>query len=248
MATPPVHLVLRHVRKLTTTQPDDRVLDHQLLERFTGHREEAAFAALVRRHGPLVLGVCRSVLRHEQDAEDAFQATFLVFARQAASIQRREALGSWLYKVAYHVALKARAQAARRRSREREAFAGPPADPLLDMTLREVRAVLYEELRHLPERYRAPLILCYLEGKTQEEAARLLGWTKNRVRGRLERGRERLRGRLTRRGLAPSAAVVSTAWARRPWRPRCPPGWWKPPYTPRAPVRSRRGSPPWPRG
>src|SRR5919199_1758980 len=128
-------LVLRHLRRLTPGQTPDA----QLLGRFTAQGDEEAFAALVRRHGPMVLNVCRSVLRHEQDAEDAFQATFLVLARKAASIRQPAAVAGWLYEVAYHVAVKAQADSARRRARERGATPLAPADPTLDLTLRDLR-------------------------------------------------------------------------------------------------------------
>src|SRR5262249_13010396 len=163
-------LVLQHLRRLAGTRRVAQPPDGQLLERYTARREEAAFATLVRRHGPMVLGVCRSVLRHEQDAEDAFQATFLVLARNADSIRQPEAAAGWLYEVAYHVAVKALADAARRRTQERRATPLAPADPTLDMTLRDLRRVLHEELRRLPEKYRLPLVLCYLEGRSHEEA------------------------------------------------------------------------------
>src|SRR5262249_17373694 len=131
----------------------------------------AAFAELVRRHGPMVLSVCRSVLHHEQDAEDAFQATFWVLARKAPSIRQPEAVAGWLYEVAYHVAVKAQADAARRRAQERRASPQATANPTLDMTLRDLQRVLHDELRRLPDKYRLPLVLCYLEGRSQAEAA-----------------------------------------------------------------------------
>src|SRR5207302_2719156 len=134
--------------------------DNRLLERFAAHRDEAAFAALLKRHGPMVLGVCQSVLHNLHDAEDAFQAAFLVLARKAGSIQRREAVSSWLHRVAYHLAVKAQADAARRRVLEKRAVTMPSTDPVLDMSLRELRSVLNEELRQLPDEYRAPLVLC----------------------------------------------------------------------------------------
>jgi RNA polymerase sigma factor (sigma-70 family) len=208
MSTAQVGVILRHLRRLTSTHGDEQQPDRQLLERFARHRDDDAFAALLRRHGPMVLGVCRSVLHDLHDAEDAFQAAFLVLAQKAGSIHQHESLGSWLYRVAYHVAVKAQAGAARRRARERTTEPPPGADPLLDLSLRELRGVLYEELGRLPEYYRAPLVLCYLEEKTLEEAARLLGWSRGAVKGRLERGRERLRSRLARRGLALSAGLT----------------------------------------
>ncbi|HLJ95922.1 MAG TPA: sigma-70 family RNA polymerase sigma factor, partial [Gemmataceae bacterium] len=148
------------------------------------------------------------------DAEDAFQATFLILARKGSSIHQRESVGGWLYQVAYRVAVKARTNSVRRQARERKAEFTPPADPLLDMNLKELRAVLYEELHRMPEKYRAPLVLCYLEEKTQEEAARQLGWTKGAVKGRLDRGRDHLRARLRRRGLDLSMGLFVAALAQ----------------------------------
>src|SRR5207244_1262081 len=186
--------------------------DAQLVERFGARRDEAAFAELVRRHGPMVHGVCRGVLGGGPDAEDAFQATFLVLAKKAGSIRRRDAVGSWLYRVAHHLALRGRASKSRATPVPRkEAMA--TADPLLDLTVRELRQALHEELGRLPEKYRAPLVLCYLEGRTQDEAARQLGWSKSTLRRRLEHGRELLRARLTRRGLSFSAALLGTLLA-----------------------------------
>jgi RNA polymerase sigma factor (sigma-70 family) len=183
--------------------------DSQLLKRFASQQDEAAFAALVRRHGPMVLAVCRRVLHDPHDAEDAFQATFLVLVRKAQLIARPELLGNWLYGVAYRVAVKARANAARRSEHERRAPAMALVDPMADVTGRELRAVLDVELSHLPEKYRAPLVLCYLEGKTNEQAARLLGWPTGSMSGRLARARELLRKRLVGRGLALSAGVFT---------------------------------------
>jgi RNA polymerase sigma factor (sigma-70 family) len=207
-------VILQHIRRLAGTSRVAQPPDAQLLERFTSQRDEAAFAVLVRRHGPMVLNVCRSVLHHEQDAEDAFQATFLVLVRKADSIRQPEAVASWLYEVAYHVAVKAQADAGRRRAQERRAFPPmAPTDPTLDMTLRDLRRVLHEELRRLPDKYRLPLVLCYLEGQSQEEAASQLGWSKGTLRGRLDRGREQLRRRLAARGVALSALLCATAVA-----------------------------------
>jgi RNA polymerase sigma factor (sigma-70 family) len=205
-----VGAVLGYVRRLAAVRKDHELPDHQLLERFAAHRDEAAFAVLLSRHGPMVLGVCHSVLHNLHDAEDAFQAAFLVLARKAASIHRREAVSSWLHRVAYHLAVKARANAARRRVLEKRATAMPSADPVLDLSLRELCEMLNEELQQLPEEYRAPLVLCCLEEKSLDEAARLLGWTRWTVKGRLQRGRERLRRRLRRRGLELSAGLFAT--------------------------------------
>ncbi|OAI46320.1 hypothetical protein AYO44_11505 [Planctomycetaceae bacterium SCGC AG-212-F19] len=193
---------------------DRCLVDQQLLQAFTANRDQEAFAALVRRHGPLVLGVCRRVLQAQHDAEDAFQATFLVLARKASSIRKQQAVASWLYGVAYRLASKAKLQAARRRSHEREAT--PPSPSLAsDPTWSELRTVLDEELMRLPEKFRAPLLLCYLDGKTQDEAARQLDWSLGTFRRRLDQGRELLRQRLTRRGVALSAALFPALLAQQ---------------------------------
>jgi RNA polymerase sigma factor (sigma-70 family) len=181
-----------------------------LLEQFTAQQEEAAFAELARRHGSLVLSVCLGVLNHAHDAEDAFQATFLVLARKAGSIRKHASLGSWLYGVAYRIALKAKGQAAQRRAHEREAVSMAPSDPLAEVDLQELRPLLFAELNRLPTTYRAAVVLCYLEGKTNEEAARQLRWPLGTVKGRLTRARDLLRDRLTRRGVTLSGGLVAT--------------------------------------
>jgi RNA polymerase sigma factor (sigma-70 family) len=179
------------------------------LEDFLARHDEAAFAELVRRHGAMVLGVCQNVLHHRHDAEDAFQATFLLLAQKGQTIRKREAVGSWLHGAARRLALQMQARAARRRTAEAQARKEATPDPVLDLTLREVWGVLHEELQRLPERYRAPLVLCYLEGRTQDEAARQLGWTPGEVRGRINRGRQRLHDRLTRRGVSLSTGLLA---------------------------------------
>jgi RNA polymerase sigma factor (sigma-70 family) len=206
MANPQAEVVLRHIRRLTAEE-GRTLTDGELLERFAARREETAFAELVRRHGPMVLGVCRGVLHHRQDAEDAFQATFLVLARKAATVRRRQSVGGWLHAVAYRLAQKARARAARRRDVERQAPPAPADAPVLDLSVRDLLVAVHEELGRLPEKYRAPLVLCHLQERTQDEAARLLGCTEATLRGRLYRGRERLRGRLVRRGLTLPAGL-----------------------------------------
>jgi RNA polymerase sigma factor (sigma-70 family) len=206
-------VVLPHLCRLIGPRPGDDSSDRDLLARFLGRRDEAAFAGLVRRHGPMVLRVCRRVLRHEQDAEDAFQATFLVLARRARRVARPEALGSWLYGVASRVALKARSAAARRDRHERRAartMDGPPAG---GEGRAELRAVLDEEVSRLPDKYRRPVVLCYFEGKTYQEVARVLGWPAGTASARLARAREVLRGRLARRGLALSAVALAACLA-----------------------------------
>jgi RNA polymerase sigma factor (sigma-70 family) len=204
--------VLQHIRKLVAAEGTRTAPDRELLERFIQHRDETAFTALVQRHGPMVLSVCRRVLGHAEDAEDACQATFLVLARKAASIRKKESLGSWLHGVAYRAAANLKREVSRRTAHEVPAVDVPPVEPT-DITWREVRTVLDEELRGLPERFRAPLLLCYLEGKTRDEAARELGWSLGTIRGRLERGRELLRTRLIRRGLTLSAVLLASMLA-----------------------------------
>jgi RNA polymerase sigma factor (sigma-70 family) len=200
--------LLGHLRGLAVAENTRQLPDQQLLERFVDRREKAAFEALFRRHGPLVWDVCRRVLHHYQDAEDAFQATFLVLARQAGSIRNPESVGSWLHGVAYHAALNVRKQAATRLRHEPQAPKRPPSDPLAEVTGRELLGILDHELLQLPERYRAPLILYYLEGKTRDQAARLLGWSLGTFKRRLHQARECLRGRLERRGLTLPAVLL----------------------------------------
>jgi RNA polymerase sigma factor (sigma-70 family) len=185
----------------------------QLLERYLDQRDEVAFEALVVRHGPMVLGVCRRMLGDSADADDAFQATFLVLVRRARQLGPRDAIGPWLYGVAARVALRARSQAARHRRHEPIAIEFPviaPLDPRVDAEMLEV---LDQELSRLPSKYRDPLVLCYLEGRTHEEAARDLNWPVGTVKGRLARARNLMRSRLTRRGLAPTAGALASCLA-----------------------------------
>jgi RNA polymerase sigma factor (sigma-70 family) len=186
--------------------------DSELLRRFGTRLEEAAFHSLLRRHGSMVLHVCRNVLANEQDAEDAFQATFLVLAQKAGAIRKEASIGSWLYGVAYRTALKARAACARRQKHECRAAGQAPSPAADELSWREVQKVVCAELNRLSEPYRLPLVLCYLEGKTQDEAARLMSVSKATLKKRLDRGRELLRVRLLRRGLGPAAALVASAW------------------------------------
>jgi RNA polymerase sigma factor (sigma-70 family) len=214
MATTQVRQALSYLRRLAPRAGAAAPSDEQLLQSFVAHGDATAFADLVRRHGPLVFGVCRSVLRQEQDAEDAFQATFLVLARRAACVRAHGSVAAWLHGVACRVAQKARTQAACRRRHEAQAAGRVPPAAMDDLTWRELREVFHEELGRLPEKYRAPLLLCYWEGLTQDEAARRLACPKGTLKERLERGRELLRGRLVRRGLAPSAALFAALWSR----------------------------------
>ncbi|HLN32723.1 MAG TPA: sigma-70 family RNA polymerase sigma factor [Gemmataceae bacterium] len=205
--------LLRHVRHIAANHDGAGTPDRELLERFVGHHDEEAFTTLLRRHSQMVWAVCRSIVGDWHLAEDAFQATFLVLATKAHSIRRREALSCWLHGVARHVAMKARETAARHRVQNEKSAPGISTDPLLDMSLRELQSILHEELEHLPEKYRAPVVLCYLESKTHAQAARQLDWTEGTVRSRVNRGRELLRGRLTRRGLAVPAVLLTSSLA-----------------------------------
>jgi RNA polymerase sigma factor (sigma-70 family) len=184
--------------------------DGALLERYVRDGDGSAFAALVRRHGPLVWGVCRRLVRHLHDAEDAFQAVFFVLARKAGSLRRPERLGPWLYGVACRTARKALALTARRRREGPVADVAAPTAPD-DLAWRELRPLLDDAIDRLPEKYRTPIVLCYLEGLTHAQAARRLGCPPGTVATRLARARERLRARLLRQGVAPSAAALAVA-------------------------------------
>jgi RNA polymerase sigma factor (sigma-70 family) len=213
MSDKPTPTLLRYLRGLTRP-PAGGWSDGRLLERFVVDGDEAAFELLVWRHAPMVLGVCRRVLPAVQDAEDAFQATFLVFVRKAHAIRQREGVAAWLYRVAHHVALRARARTAKRAGREKpgvdlDAVAGAGGAEWSDL-----RPLLDEEISRLPERYRVPVVLCYLEGRSNREAAEQLGCAEGTVASRLSRARDRLRARLTRRGLALSAAALTAVVAR----------------------------------
>ena len=194
----------------------ETLTDEQLLDWFLNRDDgsaEAAFRAIVLRHGPMVLGVCRHILNQLQDAEDAFQATFLVLARKAGSIRDRRVLARWLYEVAYRIAMRARTNGVRRRTHERQGGEMAATVTNDNHGWVELRPVLHEEVNRLPEKYRLPVILCYLEGKTNEEVAEQLKWPVGTVKGRLSRARDLLRSRLSRRGLALSAAFLVTALA-----------------------------------
>jgi RNA polymerase sigma factor (sigma-70 family) len=199
-------------------QVADESADQTLLDRFRHHGDQEAFSVLVARHGPMVLAVCRRLLRDADAVEDAFQATFLILARQAGAIRRAEALAGWLHQVARRAALQARTAQARAR-REQSVpsdldAADSRPDPLEEITGRELLALIDEEIHRLPRDYRAPLVLCYLEGRSQDEAARLLGWSPGSVKGRLERGRALLRDRLSKRGLDNLAPLPALAAVR----------------------------------
>ncbi len=185
--------------------------DGELLGRFVGRGDAAAFEALVDRLGPLVLGVCRRMLADPHDVDDAFQATFLVLVRRAGSIRDRELVATWLYEVAVRVARRARLDASRRAGRERRAAVGEIQVDEARTERSELRAQIDEEIGRLPEHHRRPVVLCDVEGLSREEAAARLGWSVNMVRGRLDRARGHLRDRLARRGLAPSGTGMALA-------------------------------------
>jgi RNA polymerase sigma factor (sigma-70 family) len=205
--------VIRHVRKAALLRDGAGQADSLLLERFLASGDEAAFEALVRRHGRMVLGVCRRVLANHHDAEDAFQATFLILVRKAVSVRKRESVGSWLYGVAYRTALEAKARLAKRRMREKQVrdMPQPTAEP--EEELRELLPVLDRELSRLPEYYRAAVVLCDLEGKTRKEAARLLAVPEGTLSGRLTTARRLLAKRLARYGPALSGGALAAALA-----------------------------------
>jgi RNA polymerase sigma factor (sigma-70 family) len=209
MATVPLQGTLRYLKGLVAAEQAQALDDRALLEDFLAERSEVAFAALVRRHGPMVLGLCRRLLRNEHDAEDVFQATFLVLACKAAALRRPESLGSWLFGVACRLARKARTCAGRRLRHERRASPRLAADPFDDLAGREAQALLDRELERLPEKYRAPVVLCGLEGLARDEAAHRLGLPLPTLKSRLEEARARLRARLGSQGLALSAALAA---------------------------------------
>jgi RNA polymerase sigma factor (sigma-70 family) len=207
--------VIRHLRQAALLQEATGLTDRQLLEGFLAQRDEAAFAALVRRHGPMVLGVCRRVLGNHHDAEDAFQATFLVLARKAGSVRAREVVGHWLYGVAYRTALKARSMTARRRAKEQQVKDMPQPEVPADDGREDLLPLLDRELNGLPERYRVAVVLCDLQGLTRREAARRLNLPEGTLSGRLTRARRLLARRLARYGLAVSGAALAAVLSDR---------------------------------
>jgi RNA polymerase sigma-70 factor (ECF subfamily) len=212
MPTTPLGTVLNRLCRPLLGQGGTNSTDGELLERFVSRRDEAAFEALLCRHGPMVLAVCRRVLRNEADAEDAFQATFLVLVKKAASVRPRGLVGNWLYGVAHTTALKARAMNTKRAAKEREA--GRPKQEVTAGTREQLHSLLDEGLKALPDKYRAPIVLCELEGKSIKEAARHLGCPTGTVGTRLARGRTLLARRLSRAGLTLSGGVIATALAQ----------------------------------
>jgi RNA polymerase sigma factor (sigma-70 family) len=205
--------VVQEIRRLATSPEAKERTDQDLLGEFQARRDQTAFAALVDRHGPLVLRVCRHVLRHQQDAEDAFQATFLVLARRAGSIRKRQALAAWLHGVAYRIAMQAKRSAARLRAHEARA-AAPSRRSSPDDSWRETQAVLHDEIERLPALYRTPFVLCFLEGHGRAEVARQLGLKEGTVWSRLSIARQRLRTRLARRGIELGAVLAAAQIAQ----------------------------------
>jgi RNA polymerase sigma factor (sigma-70 family) len=214
MSTGTLIPVVQYLHRVTAPPRSAGLTDGELLERFASRRDQAAFAALVQRHGPMVMGVCRRLLRDRHEAEDAWQATFLILVRKAGAITRRELLAGWLYGVAYRTARRARRVAVRRQLREKPAGdlvapASAPTDVWPDL-----RPILDEEIQRLPEKYRLPIVLCYFENRTNTEAARLLNCPRGTIATRLARARERLRVCLTRRGVTLSAGSLALAFSQ----------------------------------
>jgi RNA polymerase sigma factor (sigma-70 family) len=211
MTTHPIKKVVEHLR-LALHPNAHGLTDGQLLERFVAERDEVAFAALVQRHGRLVFGVCCRLLGHVQDAEDAFQATFLVLARKAASLSNGEAVGNWLHGVAYRIALDAKVVNTRRNAREKQVVEMPHPEVVADEP-QDWRPWLDYEINLLPEKYRTPVVLCELEGRTRREVAHQLGLSEGTLSSRLAAARQLLAKRLSRRGLTLSGGVLAAAVA-----------------------------------
>ncbi|HEY7314231.1 MAG TPA: sigma-70 family RNA polymerase sigma factor [Gemmataceae bacterium] len=210
MQSSTLHNLLGRLRRLTDPARAGDLSDSDLLARFRGRREEAAFTLLVQRHGPMVFAVCRRVLGDAHEAEDAFQATFLVLARNADSIRQQQSLAGWLHAVASRIACKARTKALRQRACERELLPlAPRPDPSETLAAHELRAALDDEIARLPDKYRTPLVLCYLADKTHEQIAGELGWPKSSVTARLARARQLLQRRLLRRGFTAPAGMLA---------------------------------------
>jgi RNA polymerase sigma-70 factor (ECF subfamily) len=203
------------ISPLTPVRPPEYIADADLLDRFVRRKDEAAFAALLERHGPMVLGVCRRLLPDSHAADDAFQATFLIFLQKARSLRDPASLGNWLFGVAYRVARRARTVDARWRRNERQVLEMAATESSSDPLWHELRPMLDEEIARLPPKYQAPVVLCYLEGKTYSEAAHILGWAEGTVSGRLARARDKLRRRLALRGEALSGALLPGLLAQK---------------------------------
>jgi RNA polymerase sigma factor (sigma-70 family) len=217
--------VIRYIRELSAPADGEDAGDAQFLERFITGRDEVAYEAIVRRHGPMVLGTCLRVLNNLHDAEDAFQATFLILARKARSIGRPESLGGWLYRIAYRAALRAKTETSRRQARQSPLEDVPTSDSVPDLAWFELRPVLDEELNRLPRRYRDAVVLCYFQNRTYAEAARALGLAEGTVSSRLARARDLLRKRLTRRGLTLSSGLLVTLLSQKALTAAMPVAW-----------------------
>jgi RNA polymerase sigma factor (sigma-70 family) len=215
MTTRQVSEVIRHLRRAAVVCDGADRTDAQLLEDYISRRNPAALAALVQRHGPMVWSVCRRILRNYHDAEDAFQATFLVLVRKAAAISSRELLANWLYGVAHQTGLKARATATRRKGRERQVAEMPESAVTEPDRSPDLQPLLDEELSRLPDKYRIVIILCELEGKTRKEAARELHWPEGTVAGRLVRARAMLAKRLAQRGVFLSVGALAVVLSEK---------------------------------
>jgi RNA polymerase sigma factor (sigma-70 family) len=213
MANSPASTVIDHLRKAVLLPDGGGLTDGQLLHRFIEAGDQVAFEALVRRHGPMVLGVCRRLLGHAHDAEDAFQATFLVLARKAASVVPREAVGNWLYGVAYHTALKAKAASARRRAKEKQVTVMPEPQAVQEDLWQELLPLLDRELSRLPDKYRLPAVLCDLEGRSRREVALQLRIPEGTLSSRLTTARRLLARRLRQQGLALAGGALAAALA-----------------------------------
>lgn len=214
MSSGQLEKVVHHLRRMAGISDAQRAADGQLLERYISSRDENAFAVLVRRYGRLVRSVCRNILRHEQDIEDAFQVTFMVFACKAASIRKSSSVASWLYGVAYRTAMNTKRTRTRRCEKQREPEGHSREQPVAEASLREIQAILDEEVQRLPEKYRSPFILCCLEGKSRAEAGEQLGLMEGTVSSRLAQARKRLQQRLTRRGVVLSAVLCAVELSR----------------------------------
>src|SRR5262245_58282117 len=209
MAKGPLSLLVGTLRRSTEALAFDDLTDAELLARYQATRDESAFAIIVKRHGPLVIAAARQLLTDAADVDDAFQAAWLMFVRESKSIRDGAALSGWLYRVTYRIAIRLK----QRQDRRRELGEAGADEP--DLSWREACAVLHEELDRLPDKFRLPLVLCYLDGRSRDEAAKQLGWTEGMVKGRLERGRDTLRERLPRRGVTLSAGLLGAIAASR---------------------------------
>ncbi|HEY7424040.1 MAG TPA: sigma-70 family RNA polymerase sigma factor [Gemmataceae bacterium] len=209
MAINSMSKILQHLQRTVFLDDGAGLTDGQLLERYLHHREDAAFAALVRRHGPMVMNVCRRVLGNDHDAEDAFQASFLVLVRKAASVVPCERVGNFLYGVAHTTARRAKGLIAKRRAREKQVTEMPEPEAKPQELWDDLRPLLDLELSRLPDKYRAPIVLCDLEDRSIKEAARQLGWPQGTLAGRLARARMMLAKRLARRGLTVAGGTLA---------------------------------------